>query len=104
MRRASCSAGGNHPAAREGGDCADRSGRMRWPPSSLVGPTDCSGYGGPFCTYPWYAFNRTLGAFTYGGDYPGTSNDFGRALQFQQTKDCTSPKGGNPQYCSTILK
>ena len=72
--------------------------------NSFVGPTDCSGYGGPFCTYPWYAFNRTLDAFTYGGDYPGTSNDFGQALQFQQAENCTSPAGPFAQYCATILK
>src|SRR5579859_3148426 len=67
---------------------------------------DCgaANYGAPFCTYPWYAFNGTTNAFTYGGDYPGTTNDFGQADQFQQTKNCTSPMGGFPQYCSTILK
>ncbi len=61
-------------------------------------------YGTPFCWYPWYAYNRTLGALTYGGDYPGTSKDYGQALQFQQTEDCTSPAGPYPQYCSTVLK
>jgi hypothetical protein len=67
---------------------------------------DCgaANYGTPFCTYPWYAFNGTTNAFTYGGDYPGTTKDFGQANQFQQTKNCTSPMGGFPQYCSTILK
>src|SRR5712691_4663473 len=44
--------------------------------NSFVGPTDCSGYGGTFCTYPWFAWNGTLSAFTYGGDYPGTTKDF----------------------------
>jgi hypothetical protein len=64
---------------------------------------DCgaANYGTPFCTYPWYAYNGTDKAFTYGGDYPGTKNDFGQADQFQQTKSCTSPLGGFPQYCST---
>jgi hypothetical protein len=61
-------------------------------------------YGTPFCSYPWYAWNGTLGAFTYGGDYPGTTKDFGQALQFQQTEDCTSPAGPYAQYCSTVLK
>ena len=60
-------------------------------------------YGAPFCTYPFYASNKSLGAFTYGGDYPGTKDDFGGALQFQQTKSCTSPLGGFPQYCSTVI-
>jgi hypothetical protein len=61
-------------------------------------------YGTPFCWYPWYAFNGTLNAFTYGGDYPGTTNDFGQAAQFQQTENCTSPAGPYAQYCSTVLK
>jgi len=59
-------------------------------------------YGGPFCTYPWYAKNGS--AFTYGGDYPGTTNDFGQADQFQQTRGCTSPLGGFAQYCSTVIQ
>jgi hypothetical protein len=58
--------------------------------NSFVGPTSCSRYGGPFCTYPWYAWNGRLKAFTYGGDYPGTVNDFGEADQFEQTEDCAN--------------
>jgi len=67
---------------------------------------DCGAgnYGTPFCWYPWYAFNSTDNAFTYGGDYPGTSNDFGQAAQFDQNENCTSPAGPYAQYCSTILK
>lgn len=61
-------------------------------------------YGTAFCFYPWYAFNSTLNAFTYGGDYPGTTKDFGQADQFQQTKNCASPADGSPQYCSTVLR
>jgi hypothetical protein len=61
-------------------------------------------YGTPFCWYPWYAFNKTDNAFTYGGDYPGTSSDFGQALQFQQQENCTSPNGPYPQYCSTVIR
>ncbi|HWD84106.1 MAG TPA: hypothetical protein VG321_00035 [Solirubrobacteraceae bacterium] len=72
--------------------------------NSFVGPTTCSAYGGPFCSYPWYAWNGTLNAFTFGGDYPGTTNDYGKALQFAQTEDCTSPNGPYPQYCATVLK
>jgi hypothetical protein len=59
-------------------------------------------YGTPFCWYPWYAYNGALNAYTYGGDYPGTSKDFGQALQFTQTKNCSTD--GNPQYCSTVLR
>ncbi|HEY6875947.1 MAG TPA: hypothetical protein VI384_06275 [Candidatus Dormibacteraeota bacterium] len=67
---------------------------------------DCgaANFGQPFCTYPWYAFNKTLGAITYGGDYGAAVQDFNNADQFQQTKNCTSPIGGFAQYCSTILK
>jgi hypothetical protein len=61
-------------------------------------------YGTPFCWYPWYAFNGSLDAFTYGGDYPGTTKDFGQALQFQQAENCASPADGSPQYCSTVLR
>ena len=61
-------------------------------------------YGQPFCSYPWYALNKSLGGFTYGGDYPGTTKDYGQALQFQQTMQCPSPYGPNTTYCSTILK
>lgn len=61
-------------------------------------------YGTPFCSYPWYAYNGTEKAFTYGGDYPGTTKDFGQALQFQQQLNCVSPNGPFPQYCSTVLR
>lgn len=67
---------------------------------------DCgaANYGTPFCWYPWYAYNGTLRAFTYGGDYPGTTKDFGQALQFRQTMQCGGPFGPDSTYCSTILK
>jgi hypothetical protein len=65
---------------------------------------DCGSYGGPFCTYPWYAYNSADNAFTFGGDYPGTSADFGQAFQYDQTENCASPADGSPQYCSTVLK
>jgi hypothetical protein len=61
-------------------------------------------YGAPFCTYPYFAYNNSAKAFTYGGDYPGTQNDFGQADQFQQTKQCGGPRGPNSTYCATILK
>jgi hypothetical protein len=68
--------------------------------------SDCgaANYGAPFCTYPWFAYNTTYHAFTYGGDYPGTSKDYGQVLQFDQNTDCLSPDGTFAQYCSTILK
>jgi hypothetical protein len=61
-------------------------------------------YGAPFCSYPYYAFNGTDNAFTYGGSYPGTTKDFGGVTQFQQARNCTSPLGGFHQYCSTVLR
>jgi hypothetical protein len=61
-------------------------------------------YGSAFCTYPWFAYNGTDTAFTYGGDYAGTTNDFGKVLQFQQQKNCVSPAGPFAQYCSTVLR
>lgn len=61
-------------------------------------------YGTPFCWYPWYAYNGSAGAFTYGGDYPGTTKDFGQADEFQQTLNCPSPSGPDTTYCSTPLK
>jgi hypothetical protein len=60
-------------------------------------------YGTPFCSYPWYAFNKPDDAFTYGADYPGTSNDFGQALQFPRQPTCLSPVGNNPQYCANVI-
>jgi hypothetical protein len=63
----------------------------------------CPTYGTPFCSYPFYASNAN-GSFTFGGDYPGTTNDFKQALQFQQTENCTSPNGQFAQYCSTVIK
>ena len=61
-------------------------------------------YGAPFCAYPWFAYNSADSAFTYGGDYPGTTKDYGQALQFTQTKQCPSPSGPNTTYCSTLLR
>ena len=64
----------------------------------------CSTYGGPFCIYPWYAFNGTDNAFTYGADYPGTSFDYGQAGQFALTTGCGGPFGPDTTYCDTVLK
>ncbi|MGE5334501.1 MAG: hypothetical protein ACM3N4_07365 [Nitrososphaerota archaeon] len=61
-------------------------------------------YSQPFCVYPWFAYNASAKTFTYGGDYPGTTRDFGQALQFAQTTQCPSPFGPNTTYCDTILR
>jgi hypothetical protein len=58
---------------------SDTGGKAEVLGASFVGPTDCSSYGGPYCTYPWYVFNGTDSAFTYGADYPGTKFDYGES-------------------------
>ena len=64
----------------------------------------CPSYGGPFCVYPWYAFNGTDSAFTYGADYPGTKFDYGQASQFATTMQCGGPFGPDSTYCDTVLR
>jgi hypothetical protein len=60
-------------------------------------------YGSPFCSYPWFAYNGTDRAFTFGADYAGTTNDFQQAQQYTQQQNCVSPNGPYPQYCSTVI-
>jgi hypothetical protein len=95
---------GSGSAAKSWATVSDTGGEAEILGNSFVGPTDCAGFGGPFCTYPFFAWNGTLNAFTYGGDYPGTTNDFGQVQQFQQAENCQSPADGSPQYCATVLK
>jgi hypothetical protein len=61
-------------------------------------------YGQPFCTYPFFALQASTKTYTYGGDYPGTTNDFNGVLQFAQTLGCPGPFGPNTTYCDTTLK
>jgi hypothetical protein len=63
---------------------------------------NCSAYGGPFCIYPWFTLGTS--GYHYGVDYPDNKRDFGKADQFQQTKECGGPFGPNTTYCATILK
>jgi hypothetical protein len=102
---------GFHPLVVKGVTFGDGSSAKSWAAVSDYGGAaevnqycGAASYGTPFCWYPWYAFNSTLGGFTYGGDYAGTTNDFGQAAQFQQTKSCPSPRGPDTTYCSTVLK
>jgi hypothetical protein len=95
---------GNGTKATSWATATDTGGKAEVLGNSFVGPTTCAGYGGPFCTYPWYAWNGSMKAFTFGGDYPGTTNDFGKTDQYQQTENCASPADGSPQYCATILR
>jgi hypothetical protein len=69
---------------------ANGSKASKWASVSDLGATaevaqTCPTYGGPYCSYPWYAFNGNGGAFTYGGDYPGTVHDYGQAALFAST-------------------
>ena len=63
----------------------------------------CPAYGGPYCIYPWYAYNGRDSAFTYGADYPGTQDDYGQAGQFATTPQCGGPFGPDSTYCDTVL-
>jgi hypothetical protein len=63
----------------------------------------CASSGGPFCTYPWYAFNGTDKAFTYGGDYPATQFDYGQSAQFATEPLCGGGFGPDTTYCDTVL-
>jgi hypothetical protein len=64
----------------------------------------CPTYGGPFCIYPWFAFNSAGNAFTYGADYPNTKFDYNMADQFQQSLNCGGPFGPDSTYCDTVLQ
>jgi hypothetical protein len=74
--------------------------------AEVTDPTEtgstCSGYGGPFCIYPWFSQNDD-GSLSYGVDYPTTVNDFGKADQFEQTTQCGGPFGPNSTYCVTPI-
>ena len=101
---------GFHPLLIKGVTFGDGTSAKQWAVVSDYGGEaevnqDCGAlnYGQPFCIYPWYAYNVSAKAFTYGVDYAGTIRDYGQALQFQQTENCTSPLGGTPQYCATVL-
>jgi hypothetical protein len=63
----------------------------------------CPGNGTAFCTYPWYAFNGTDKAFTYGADYQGTQFDYGQSTQFATTPLCGGPFGPDSTFCDTVL-
>jgi hypothetical protein len=87
---------------------ADGSTAKQWAAVSDFGGTTevnqyCSSYGGPYCSYPWFADNGTDSAFTYGGDYPGTQFDYGQAGQFAATPQCGGPFGPDSTYCDTVL-
>jgi hypothetical protein len=90
---------GSHPTAWA--TVSDTGGKAEVLGNSFVGPTDCSGYGGPFCIYPWY----TLGSsgFHYGVDFPDEVNHLGGVNQFAQTLKCGGPFGADSTYCDKVV-
>jgi hypothetical protein len=98
-----------HPLQIKGVTFGDGSAASHWSVVSDFGGVAevnqyCPSYGSPFCYYPWYAYNSQSKSFTYGGDYSGTTKDFGRALQFDQNTNCPGPFGPNSTYCSTVVQ
>src|SRR5215469_15002981 len=88
---------------------ADGSAARHWAVVSDLGgaaevTAACSTYGGPFCTYPWFA-GGTNHAITYGADYPGTTHDYGgsQGAQFATTPLCGGPFGPDSTFCDKIL-
>jgi hypothetical protein len=81
---------------------SDYGGKAEITDPSETGST-CSGYGGPFCIYPWFTQNRD-GSFSYGVNYPTTADDFGKANQFHQKTNCGGPFGPNSTYCATRIR
>lgn len=61
----------------------------------------CPTYGAPYCVYPWFTLGTS--GFHYGVDYPGTTNDFSQAAQFQPQPLCGGPFGADTTYCDTVV-
>jgi hypothetical protein len=92
---------GSHP--KNWAVVSDTGGKAEVLGDSFVGPTDCTGYGGPYCIYPWYSWDGA--AFNYGVDYPNTVDNFGKANQFAKKEKC--PEDGvfaGPTYCDTVIR
>jgi hypothetical protein len=92
---------GSHP--QHWAVVSDTGGKAEVLGKSWVGPTECKGYGGPFCIYPWFSWDGQ--AFNYGVNYPNTVNNFGEANQFAQELKC--PEDGvfpGPTYCDTVIR
>ncbi|HEY2639846.1 MAG TPA: hypothetical protein VGI66_08175 [Streptosporangiaceae bacterium] len=77
---------------------SDTGGKAEVLGNSFVGPTDCTGYGGPFCTYPYFSSDGA--AINFGA---GPSN-LGGVDQFAQTALCPSTGVfAGATYCDTVL-
>jgi hypothetical protein len=90
---------GSHPT--DWATVSDTGGKAEILGNSFVGPTDCSGYGGPFCTYPFYTLGTS--GVHYGTDYPNEIDNFGGVDQFAQTEECGGPFGPDTTYCAKIV-
>ena len=88
---------------------ADGSTARQWAAVSDLGgaaevTAACGAYGGPYCTYPWFAANASH-AITFGTDYPGTTHDYGgpQGAQFATTPLCGGPFGPDSTFCDRVL-
>ena len=82
---------------------SDTGGKAEVLGNSFVGPTQCTGYGGPYCIYPWFSWDGA--AFNYGVGYPNTIDKLRGVNQFAQTARC--PEDGlfaGNTYCDTIIR
>jgi hypothetical protein len=92
---------GSHP--RNWAVVSDTGGKAEVLGHSFVGPAKCTGYGGPYCIYPWFSWDGS--ALNYGVNYPNTVQRLGEAKQFQQRATCPSA-GVFPghTYCDAIVR
>jgi hypothetical protein len=93
---------GDGSTAKHWAVVSDTGGKAEIFGNSFVGPTPCTGYGGPFCIYPWYSLGPS--GFHYAVHYPDTTDDFGQADQFPQTLACGGPFGPDSTYCAHQIK
>ena len=92
---------GSHP--KNWAVVSDTGGKAEVLGNSFVGPTDCTGYGGPYCIYPWFSWDGA--AFNYGVHYPNTVDNLRGVNQFAQVPRC--PEDGvfpGKTYCDTIIR
>ena len=91
--------GGLHPT--KWATVSDTGGKAEVLGNSFVGPTDCTGYGGPFCIYPWYTQGSS--GVHYGVDFPDEIKHLGGVNQFAQTEKCGGPFGPDSTYCDKLV-